>query len=556
MPGKAVGRAAVDLPWLCPNTDSLVGLAERPADLARVVDADPALLAFLLRAGPADPRASSFSFAADRFHSAAILDTAAAYLDAAPASWIDPTGRAFRRVRALAATAARYARAIAEHTARASPVAAGVAALIAPLGWYAVVAVDAVAADRALADPALAGDPAAVQSRLWELDHDAVARRLARRWRWPAWAAMIPGSLNLPFRVAGDLLPEPDLFAVVQLAVYEAETRTNTLGLTRTADRDDLIARLGLDAGDLDRLCDRPLVEASVPQPDYPPNPHQAPLVRNLLLATAAARRRAGSALVLGLEQRVDELLVRLGELSNESVGRLRDAKLDALAELAAGAGHEINNPLAVISGNAQLLVRTEPDAERAETLRTIVRQTHRIAGILRDLMQFARPGTPEPGRFSAAELLAAVRTDLDPLARERRVRLELTTAPAGVFLDADFRQVRHAVHAVVRNGIEAAPAGGWVRFGCECGGGAVRFVVEDSGPGLTAEAADHAFDPFFCGRPAGRGRGLGLSTAWQFARRNGGDVRHEPTAAGVTRFVVSAPRSAGGGEVSERQSA
>ncbi|MBY0461117.1 MAG: hypothetical protein K2V38_27665, partial [Gemmataceae bacterium] len=70
-----------------------------------------------------------------------------------------------------------------------------------------------------------------------------------------------------------------------------------------------------------------------------------------------------------------------------------------------------------------------------------------------------------------------------------------------------------------------------------------VRFVIEDSGPGLSAAALVHAFDPFFCGRAAGRGRGLGLPTAWQLARQNGGDVRHEPTD-GPTRFVVTAPRS------------
>ena len=67
------------------------------------------------------------------------------------------------------------------------------------------------------------------------------------------------------------------------------------------------------------------------------------------------------------------------------------------LAGLAAGAGHEINNPLAIISGNAQRLFRTEPDPERVQSLQTIVRQTQRIAGIVRDLMQFARPPRPTP---------------------------------------------------------------------------------------------------------------------------------------------------------------
>jgi len=70
-----------------------------------------------------------------------------------------------------------------------------------------------------------------------------------------------------------------------------------------------------------------------------------------------------------------------------------------------------------------------------------------------------------------------------------------------------------------------------------------VCLVVEDGGPGLSPEVAAHAFDPFYCGRPAGRGRGLGLPTAWRLARQNGGDLRHEP-GDGPTRFVFTYPRS------------
>jgi two-component system, NtrC family, sensor kinase len=69
---------------------------------------------------------------------------------------------------------------------------------------------------------------------------------------------------------------------------------------------------------------------------------------------------------------------------------------------------------------------------------------------------------------------------------------------------------------------------------------------VEDGGPGLTAEAAEHAFDPFYCGRSAGRGRGLGLPTAWQFVRQNGGELRYAPAPDGPTRFVVSLKRAIG----------
>jgi signal transduction histidine kinase len=167
------------------------------------------------------------------------------------------------------------------------------------------------------------------------------------------------------------------------------------------------------------------------------------------------------------------------------------------------------------------------------------VRQTQRIAGILREVMQFARPPKPTPGRVRVEDLFSAVVTDQEPLAAERSVRLDATDA-AGT-IDADAGQLRTALAAVVRNAIEAAGADGWVRLRAEASATGVRLVVEDGGPGLTAEAATHAFDPFYCGRPAGRGRGLGLPTAWRLARQNGGDLRHEP-GAGPTRFAFTFP--------------
>jgi signal transduction histidine kinase len=261
------------------------------------------------------------------------------------------------------------------------------------------------------------------------------------------------------------------------------------------------------------------------------------PLLRPLLRTAAESRRRNGAALVLRLEDEIDALHARLKpDAAGEDV---HAAKLSALAEFAAGAGHEINNPLAVISGHAQRLLRTEQDDDRADSLRAVVRQTQRIAGILREVMQFARPPEPTPGRVAVADLFDGVLDDLEPFAAERSVRLEAADADGEIAADAG--QLRLALAAVTRNGIEAAGPDGWVRLRTEATATDVRIVVEDGGPGLTAEVVTHAFDPFYCGRPAGRGRGLGLPTAWRLAKQNGGDLRHEPTD-GPTRFVFTFP--------------
>jgi signal transduction histidine kinase len=101
----------------------------------------------------------------------------------------------------------------------------------------------------------------------------------------------------------------------------------------------------------------------------------------------------------------------------------------------------------------------------------------------------------------------------------------------------------------LVRNAIEATPPDGWVRLRLEATADrALEVVVEDSGDGLrglTAAEREHIFDPFFSGRQAGRGRGLGLPTAWRLARGNGGEVRWDAAVVGLTRFVLRLPRAA-----------
>jgi signal transduction histidine kinase len=145
-------------------------------------------------------------------------------------------------------------------------------------------------------------------------------------------------------------------------------------------------------------------------------------------------------------------------------------------------------------------------------------------------------------------ELLHGVRDDLAALASEREVSFELLGMQAGVWLDGDPGQLRDAVRAVIRNAIEATPAGGWTRveFATEDDGCDVTITVTDNGTGLSAHDVEHAFDPFYSGRSAGRGRGLGLSTAWQLARQNGGNLSFANCQESQTRMVLTLRRAVG----------
>ena len=110
--------------------------------------------------------------------------------------------------------------------------------------------------------------------------------------------------------------------------------------------------------------------------------------------------------------------------------------------------------------------------------------------------------------------------------------------------LQADPAQVKTALMCLVRNAIEAAPPEGWAAVRVEVvDEHTLELVVEDNGNGPTAEDLEHLFDPFYSGRKAGRGRGLGLPTAWRLARQHGGEVRFANSEAGPTRFLLRWPR-------------
>ena len=278
----------------------------------------------------------------------------------------------------------------------------------------------------------------------------------------------------------------------------------------------------------------------------YPPSkvwesPYRSPLLRDLVATAADNRRLREAAHGVRLETEVDRLHEALENQAFGEDGRLKTGKLGALAEFAAGAGHEINNPLAVISGQAQYLLAHAGDwfADEAErprkALHTIIAQTQRIHGLLRDLMQFARPAAPRPAWLDLPSLLAETVASLAELAQPRHVRMEIGRTPDRLAVFADAEQVRTALACLLRNAVEAAPNDCWVR---------VRVVepvmeswidvaVEDGGPGPDPSQRPSLFDPFYSGRSAGRGRGLGLPVAWRLARLQGGDVRAGRGAAG-----------------------
>lgn len=545
MRSPALGEAVTHLPWLSPCAASLAALCRSPAVPAwEQVRADPACVLLIVRQAAAVLSSPALSFFPALLHDPAVLEGAVRLLDQPGAGFVDWNLPATQPVYHASLRYARWARCLAERTGRCDPENAWVSGLIAGLGWLSICAVDPSRATACLQDPAFGENPSAVQRRLWGFDQAGIARRLARRWRLPAWLAAIVGHLGLPAEIAQAQGAEPDLFQVVQLAVGLAQREQIGLGLALGAEPEVTGAALGLPAAEVDTV--RREVGALL-GPTFPGTwaaPASEPLLRDLLALAAENCRLADGPVLDRLETEMDHLHRALEDQRTGETERLQTGKLRALAEFAAGAGHEINNPLAVISGQAQYLLGHETEPARQRALQTIIRQSQRIHDVLADLMQFARPPRPQKQPVDLGGLIREVAASLSDLAAQQRVQLVCPEPKQPVVLDADPRQLRTILTCLLRNAIEAAPLEGWAGVRLEeTKPDRVELLVEDSGRGPTAAQREHMFDPFYSGRQAGRSRGLGLSTAWRLAREHGGDVCYDPIPGGPTRFVLSLPR-------------
>jgi signal transduction histidine kinase len=433
---------------------------------------------------------------------------------------------------------AELAHGLAQRTNRVDAETAWACGLLAPLGWLAVCGVDASAIADCLTEPGFADNPTAVQMQRWGIDQASIARRVARRWGLPPWLGAVVGHLALPVETAQNLGAEPTLFRLVQLAVLLAQRSEPRLGLRVGARLADAATAHGLSPTDLDALQTAD-TEASVAEVE----PAKEPLLRDLLMIAAENRRLAEAPILERLESDVDCLHQALETQRGGESARLQTNKLGTLAEFAAGAGHEINNPLAVISGQAQYLLGHEVEPNRQRALQTIIGQAQRIHDLLTELMLFARPPRPQKRPLDLGGLIREVTVSLGDLAAQRQVRLVCPELEHPITLHADGRQIRTALTCLLRNAIEAAPVDGWagVRVATPAAG-RLELIVEDSGAGPAPQQREHMFDPFYSGRQAGRGRGLGLPTAWRLAREHGGDVYFDELSTGPTRFVLALP--------------
>lgn len=224
------------------------------------------------------------------------------------------------------------------------------------------------------------------------------------------------------------------------------------------------------------------------------------------------------------------------------------DERLEAMAEFAAGAGHEINNPVATIKARVDLLLRGETDPQRRQWLAVIGGQAERIRDMIGDAMLFGRPPQPE---MESLELVPVVQSVMDNLA-ERAGQSGCTfqlTADEDVQVWADPGQLRVVLTELITNSINALPTGGPIRLEIQAsdssaGSCNALIRVADDGIGLSEIDRTHLFNPFYSGRQAGRGLGFGLPKCWRIVSNHRGRIEVESAEGGPTTFSVYWPKA------------
>jgi signal transduction histidine kinase len=242
------------------------------------------------------------------------------------------------------------------------------------------------------------------------------------------------------------------------------------------------------------------------------------------------------------LERRLQAVVGSLRRQVETEEERLRQGKLEALGEFAAGAGHELNNPLAVVVGRAQLLLARAGEPEVVRSLRIILNQAQRAHRILRDLMFVARPPAPRGRSCRPAELLASLIRDFERECSARGVRLVADLDPSSPSAWADPDALRHLAEILLRNAFQATPSGGRIQIRSTSKDNELIWSFSDTGKGIGAGEGTHLFDPFYCGRQAGRGLGLGLPRAAKIVDLAGGRLRWTSNPGHETTFQVHLP--------------
>ena len=256
-------------------------------------------------------------------------------------------------------------------------------------------------------------------------------------------------------------------------------------------------------------------------------------LITGSVVGILANRERKRTLELQKANTRLEETYRQLAD----SVERLKQSeRLSAVGQLAANLAHEIRNPLASIEGAADLLAE---DSQK-EFVQIIRKETRRLSKLLSDLLDFARPRSPEYITVPLSELTTSVADLVQPMAAKSNVLVRREAGERLSPVQCDPAQIKQVILNLVINAIQTMPTGGEVVLREKQEQSRAILEVVDQGGGLKPEELETLFIPFYTTKKDGTG--LGLSIAQQLVLAHGGDLSVVSNSPKGTIFRVSLP--------------
>ncbi len=249
------------------------------------------------------------------------------------------------------------------------------------------------------------------------------------------------------------------------------------------------------------------------------------------------------------MSERLQEARARLDEETEArvaAVSQLRHAdRLSLLGTLSAGIAHELGTPLNVVGSTARMIRTGEIAGDDViEEAAIMEQQADRMTGIVRQVLDFARPRPPVASHTDLEVLVQATLRLLQGFARPRGVELLPVSSGAPVTARVDAAQLQQVLSNLIINAAQAMPHGGRVevRVGRDAARDEAWIAVRDHGPGIPADVRPRLFEPFFTTKDVGEGTGLGLSVAWGIVHEHDGRIEVEDAEGGGALITVRLP--------------
>ena len=370
------------------------------------------------------------------------------------------------------------------------------------------------------------------ERQIFDFDHTALGRRLAQNLHLPS---VFSKCIWLHHHSCGTWPEQLSKESVVPVVIF-ANTLACELSLGKSGNLDfpstacELAGQIGLSPDFLAKLSQNipeELDEANrVLGFDESPQPGQyiqalAQIVSNIAKVHAQLNK-----VQVELSE-AEDISQRFAEITRQAARKLDRKILDAeLAQVATGAAHELNNPLAVIAGRSQILAQQETDPKKKEALKLIEQQARQASDIASELLATVQPPTPKPQPTNLEPIIRKLCAALAGKAQatNSKVICELPSDLPPAFIDPDMFE--KSLLEILKNALTALGSQpGSIHITCRLNELQEKLLLEvaDSGIGMEAAVARNAFVPFFSSLPAGRGRGLGLSRAKAFIEANQG---------------------------------